>query len=75
MTLQDINIKTKIGSKSNQSANPKKEDKGSVIGGLAGTALAAMPFIPKKFKIMAGVAFFFLLYGVGNFLYDIISLF
>ena len=79
MTVQKLDIKSKIASDkksdSQKTQKPKKEDSGSIIGGLAGTAMAAMPLIPNKFKVMAGVGIFFLIYGVGSFIADIISLF
>jgi len=77
MAVQKIDIKSKIASdkKSAPISKPKKEDSGSIIGGLAGTAMAAMPLIPNKFKVMAGVGIFFLIYGVASCIADIISLF
>jgi hypothetical protein len=79
MSVQKLNIKSIVDAqtKANLGKKPKekKEAGGGLLGDLAGGAIAAMPFIPAKFKVMAGVGVFFLIYGVGSFIADVIGLF
>ena len=57
------------------SKSQQKNDSGSILGGLAGTAMAALPLVPKKYIIMAGSAIAVTLYGAVSLIWDIISLF
>lgn len=83
MNLKDQNIDDLVGEKKVIEIVPedtikkeKSEEKigGSMIGDLAGTAMAAMPFVPFKYKVLASAGAFIIIYGVVSLVLDIINL-
>lgn len=76
MAVQKINIKGIVDAqtKANQGKKPKEKKEPGILGDLAGGAIAAMPFIPAKYKLGAAVGVFFLIYGVVSCIADLISL-
>ena len=84
MDLKKLDIKNFVGeqkkssststSTSKSSSKKTEKDSGSIMGGLAGTAMAALPFIPTKLKVIAGFGIFLIIYGGGSLVYDIVEL-
>lgn len=79
MKITNIDVEKLTGEKKpSLSRNAQKsstKDSGGILGGLAQTALAAMPLVPKKYIAMGGGVIFLILYGAGSLIWDIVSFF
>lgn len=75
MAVQKINIKGIVDAqtKANQDKAKKPKKEPGILGDLAGGAIAAMPFIPAKYKLGAAVGVFFLIYGIVSSISDLIT--
>lgn len=79
MAIQRIDVEKLTGEKKSpftrNSQKSSAKDSGGILGGIAQTALAAMPLVPKKYIAMGGGVILLILYGAGSLIWDIISLF
>lgn len=76
MAVQKFNIKEIVGdSELKKTTKSTKKDSGGILGGLAQTGMAALPFVPKKYIAIGVVSIFIFLYGAGSIIIDIINLF